>query len=293
MSECLIARASEINDKGCLDTSFVLLPEIDLRCRRRLAEVFPVCRPGAERPTAVVKTMESDEKSLAAAEPESGTPSTLRLVIRVKIGPEGPARAPVRRRLSRRALLLILGAVAVLLSWVGISMFRTDPTSTPAATEGASNSKSQSPAPVPPPSEVVPVVRDEPLAKPATETAETRPAEVQPRSTERKSVESEVREQPDGSPSPINEVIPDVPRSARETIRGTIRVSVRVIVDKDGTVLAATADDPGPSRYFERLAIEASKKWTFTPADSQAQRIMLVKFNFTRAGTTARANWLQ
>lgn len=232
--------------------------------------------------------MESDEKSLAAAEPESGTPSTLRLVIRVKIGPEGPARAPVRRRLSRRALLPILGAVAVLLSWVGISMFRTDPTSTPAATEGASNSKSQSPAPVPPPSEVVPVVRDEPLAKPATETAETRPAEVQRRSTERKSVESEVRAQPDAL-----QVIPDVPRSARETIRGTIRVSVRVIVDKDGTVLAATADDPGPSRYFERLAIEASKKWTFAPADAQAQRIMLVRFNFTRAGTTARANWLQ
>lgn len=66
-----------------------------------------------------------------------------------------------------------------------------------------------------------------------------------------------------------------------------------MIVDKDGTVLVATADDPGPSRYFERLAIEASKKWTFTPADSEAQRTMLVRFNFTRAGTTARANSLQ
>lgn len=65
-----------------------------------------------------------------------------------------------------------------------------------------------------------------------------------------------------------------------------------MIVDKDGTVLIATADEPGPSRYFERLAVEASKKWTFTPADSEAQRIMLVRFNFTRAGTTARANSL-
>jgi TonB family protein len=70
-------------------------------------------------------------------------------------------------------------------------------------------------------------------------------------------------------------------------------VSVRVIVDKEGTVLAATADEPGPSRYFERLAIEASKKWTFTPANSPAQRIMLVRFYFKRAGTTARANSLQ
>ncbi|HJS76848.1 MAG TPA: TonB family protein [Burkholderiales bacterium] len=142
----------------------------------------------------------------------------------------------------------------MLLSWVAISMFRTEPTSAPGA------------------------------PKPATETAETRSAEA-------KSVESEVRKQPDASPS--LEVIPSVPRSARETIRGTVRVSVRVIVDKEGTVLVATADDPGPSRYFERLAIQASKKWTFAPADAEEQRIMLVRFNFTRAGTTARANSLQ
>jgi TonB family protein len=66
-------------------------------------------------------------------------------------------------------------------------------------------------------------------------------------------------------------------------------VSIRVIIDKNGTVLAATADDPGPSRYFKRLAVEASKKWTFTPAASKAQRIIRVTFNFTRVGTTARA----
>ena len=44
---------------------------------------------------------------------------------------------------------------------------------------------------------------------------------------------------------------------------------------------------------FERLALQASKKWTFPPTDSEKQRIMLVRFNFTRAGTTARANSLQ
>jgi TonB family protein len=166
--------------------------------------------------------------------------------------------------LNTGALLLILGAVAVLLSSVGISVFRTEPTSAPAATEGAPNSGSQSPPPAAAPSEAAPVLSDDPLPKLATETA-----------------------------SPISEVIPGVPRSARKTIRGTVRVSVRVIVDKEGTVLVATADDPGPSRYFEWLAIQASKKWTFAPTDSEEQRIMLVRFNFTRAGTTARANLLQ
>ena len=185
------------------------------------------------------------------------------LVIRIEISSKGPPQAPVQRRLGRGALLLILGAVAVLLSSAGISVFRTEPTSAPAATEGAPNSESQSAAPVPAPSEAAPVV------------------------------ESEVRKQPGAPPSPISKVIPDVPRSAQKTIRGTVRVSVRVIVDKEGTVLAAAADDPGPSRYFERLAIQASKKWTFAPTDSEGQRIMLVRFNFTRAGTTARANSLQ
>jgi hypothetical protein len=66
-----------------------------------------------------------------------------------------------------------------------------------------------------------------------------------------------------------------------------------VIVDKAGTVRVATADDPGPSPYFERLAIQASKKWTFAPTDSEEQRIMLVRFNFTRAGTTTTASSLQ
>lgn len=235
---------------------------------------------------AVAKTMESQATSVAAAKSQSVPPSKRQLVIRVEISSKGPPQAPVRRRLSRGALLLILGAVAVLLSWVGISVFRTEPTSAPAATEGAPNPESRSPASVPAPSEAAPVVSHEPLPKPAAETAETRSAEA-------KSVASEVRKQPGASPSPISKVIPDVPRSARETIRGTVRVSVRVIVDKEGTVLVATADDPGPSRYFERLAIQASKKWTFAPTDSEEQRIMLVRFNFTRAGTTARANSLQ
>ncbi len=185
------------------------------------------------------------------------------LVIRIEISSKGPPRAPVRRRLSRGALLLILGAVAVLLSWAGINVFRTEPTSAPAATEGAPNQETQPPVSVPAPSKAAPVV------------------------------ESDVRKQPHASRSPISKVIPDVPHSARGTIRGTVRVSVRVIVDKEGAVRVATADDPGPSRYFERLAIQASKKWTFAPTDSEAQRIMLVRFNFTRAGTTARANSLQ
>lgn len=191
--------------------------------------------------------------------PQPRTPSAGRLVIRVNLTPKGPPEAPVRRRLSRDALLLILGAVAVLGSWIGISMFRTEPTAAPAATEAARNPTSQPSAPVPAPS-AAPAVSNEPIPK------------------------------ADAPPSAVNQVIPDVSRSAQQTIRGTIVVSVRVTVGKEGTVLGATPVIRGPSRYFERLAVEAAKKWTFTPAVQEEQRIMLVSFSFKRAGTTARAS---
>jgi TonB family protein len=130
------------------------------------------------------------------------------------------------------------------------------------------------PTPAPAPRDVAPVVRVDPAPKPAAETA---------------------LEQPDAapSPSPVNEVIPDVPRSARQTIRGTIRVSIRVIVGQDGTVLLATADEPGPSRYFARLAVEASRKWTFAPQGAAGQRMTMLRFYFRRGGTTAQAEPLQ
>src|SRR5262249_8364742 len=90
-------------------------------------------------------------------------------------------------------------------------------------------------------------------------------------------------------PSGVHEAIPDVPRHARMTIHGHIRVSVRVIVDQEGAVQAALVDQRGPSRYFERLAIEAAKQWTFPPAETRSSRLMLVRFEFTRTGTTGRA----
>jgi hypothetical protein len=62
-----------------------------------------------------------------------------------------------------------------------------------------------------------------------------------------------------------------------------------VIVNEDGTVFAALTDSHGPSRYFERLAIEAAKKWTFIAADGSDQRIMLIRFAFSRDNDTASA----
>lgn len=172
--------------------------------------------------------------------------STSRLVIRIKLIPQQP-EPPARLHLSKSALVLVIGAVAVVLGWCGISTFKPEPTA---------------PAPV---------VSAQPLPTPTP-------------------VEPEVAPPADVPTSPINPVIPDVPQSALDTIRGTVRVAVRVTIDKQGAVIQAVAEDRGPSRYFERLAVKASKQWTFTPSQSEEQRAMLVRFNFTRAGATAEAS---
>jgi TonB family protein len=85
-------------------------------------------------------------------------------------------------------------------------------------------------------------------------------------------------------------VTPAASRSALDTIRGTIRVSVRVTLDKQGTVVDTAVEERGSSRYFERLAVAAAKKWTFTPANLADKRTVLVRFNFTRDGVTVHAN---
>jgi TonB family protein len=90
-------------------------------------------------------------------------------------------------------------------------------------------------------------------------------------------------------PSVLHEEIPDVPRRTRDTIRGHIRVAVRVTVDGSGNVVDETLENPGPSKYFARLATEAARKWKFAPAGNHNSRKWLLRFEFTRGGATGHA----
>ena len=91
------------------------------------------------------------------------------------------------------------------------------------------------------------------------------------------------------SVSPVHEEIPKVPLSARETIHGHIKVGVRVRVDGSGRVVRDSLDRPGPSRYFNRLASQAARKWKFAPAEDQLPREWFLRFDFGREGTTVHA----
>jgi TonB family protein len=86
----------------------------------------------------------------------------------------------------------------------------------------------------------------------------------------------------------VRQVLPDVPKSAKNTITGTIKVNVRVDVDSSGKVSAAKLALAGPSKYFANLALRAAEQWEFSPLASNGQpaaRAWLLKFRFKRGST--------
>ena len=71
----------------------------------------------------------------------------------------------------------------------------------------------------------------------------------------------------------VQQFLPDASQKARATIRGKVRVSVRVHVDASGRVTEAAFDAPGPSQYFAERALEASKRWSFAPAKMDGRNV--------------------
>jgi TonB family protein len=88
--------------------------------------------------------------------------------------------------------------------------------------------------------------------------------------------------------------VPEVPREILGTIRGGVTVLVRARVDSSGAVVGAELDSPPGSRYFDRLALEATRRWKFAPASGDAghatESTRLVRFEFLRDGCTASAD---
>lgn len=84
------------------------------------------------------------------------------------------------------------------------------------------------------------------------------------------------------------QILPDVPQSARNTIQGHVRVGVKVDVDASGSVVRATLESPGPSEYFARLALEAARRWKFFPAQINGDKVAskwILQFAFGHHGT--------
>jgi len=88
----------------------------------------------------------------------------------------------------------------------------------------------------------------------------------------------------------VHQVLPDVPQSAKNTITGTIKVTVQVQVDASGKVASAKFKSAGPSAYFAGLAMKAAQRWEFTPPTVDGQptgSAWLLQFHFRRTSTQA------
>jgi TonB family protein len=86
----------------------------------------------------------------------------------------------------------------------------------------------------------------------------------------------------------VQQILPDVPQKALDTIQGTVKVGVRVEVDASGNVTDASLDSPGPSKYFANLAMTAARKWKFTSvADGSSPREWVLRFQFRQDGPKA------
>ena len=86
----------------------------------------------------------------------------------------------------------------------------------------------------------------------------------------------------------VREVLPKVPKSARDTIQGTIRVRVRVALDEAGNVVGARFESAGPSKYFARLSMQAAQAWKFAAPQAggaNPAKEWLLRFEFRRDST--------
>lgn len=82
----------------------------------------------------------------------------------------------------------------------------------------------------------------------------------------------------------LERFVPNIPKSARDTIQGRVKVRVRVNVDAAGNVVGSRFDVRGPSEYFARQSQQAAARWKFAPSPEE-QRQWVLLFEFARGGT--------
>ena len=93
----------------------------------------------------------------------------------------------------------------------------------------------------------------------------------------------------------VEKILPEISLTARKTIRGTVRVSVRTQVDPSGHVAGVELETHGPSPYFADQALEAARHWTFDPlpalpgSSPKPSEAWLLRFEYTTTATSAAA----
>jgi TonB family protein len=279
---------SEGSDTPTLPES---LPAVFTETVRRCLSRNPADRPTAVDLEAELKAAAAPVVSLApdslppAANPPVSSPQPA-------VGTDPGRAAPRDEPIKQRMLVPIATALVLILvvGWTLSRLLQRHSDSQQAASSDVPVSTRQAAPPAADSQESPPYHAWSPDVPAHSPTAKAAPASKAPASpgVSRPS-DRPTQQAADASPSVLHKEIPEVPRSARDTIRGHFSIAVRVTVDKSGNVVGETLEKAGPSKYFAHLATEAARKWKFAPADTPDSRQCLVWFEFTRGGATGHA----
>ncbi|MEA3159232.1 MAG: eukaryotic-like serine/threonine-protein kinase [Gammaproteobacteria bacterium] len=188
--------------------------------------------------------------SAVHASPAPPAPPVSRLPADMKV-PGKPAPAASASKLRMLVPAIAVGVIVLVAIWAGIRPFRSHPNSLPPTSSTAQSSSQPS---------VASAAASQNPATPMSAAAAV-----------------------------LHQEVPALSHGTRNSIRGQIKVTVLVTVDRSGNVVGETLENQGSSKYFARLGLEAAKKWKFTPADSQDSRQWLLQFEFTRSGAAGQA----
>jgi TonB family protein len=86
----------------------------------------------------------------------------------------------------------------------------------------------------------------------------------------------------------LDQVLPQISGKSRSTIHGKVRIAVKVQVDAAGNVSDAAFDSQGPSKFFADLALEAARRWEFTPPEVDGRSVpsaWVLRFEISPADT--------
>jgi len=210
-----------------------------------------------------------------------------------------PRRAAESRASGGALKYFVIGAVGtlVLAALIVPRMLRntadTSASSAPASTtKSASNRAPAAKAPAPVVSEKAEVAPAKPAdprpaasgsapPKDSTPLAPAAPPLSKPPAT---SARSAVPPGSAGEVEVLHRAIPDVSSKARSTIRGTVRINVRVKLHPDGSVSSAELDSPASSPFFANIALKSARDWRFAPSSAPSR---LLRFDFTSSGSNA------
>jgi len=217
---------------------------------RRCLTPNPAGRPTIPDLQAQFSPASPAHASPAHASAAPPAPPVSRLPADMKV-PGKPAPAASASKLRMLVPAIAVGVIVLVAIWAGIRPFRSHSNSLPPTSSTAQSSSQPS------------VAQAAASQNPATPMS--------------------------AAAAVLHQEVPALSHGTRNSIRGQIKVTVLVTVDRSGNVVGETLENQGSSKYFARLGLEAAKKWKFTPADSQDSRQWLLQFEFTRSGAAGQA----